>query len=173
MTTYSIGDQVWYATAEITGNRVTCPDCFGKKFLTVILGDDSRVTVNCTGCEAGYEGSKGSIVSYDYKAVVQLSRVNAIEVESDGVRYGLESCYRIAERDMFSSKFAAEVRAAELVKEHERAEKKRLAGKEKDTRSWAWNATYHRGCIKRAERELEYHRAKLDMALTHKKEGKS
>ena len=41
----------------------------------------------------------------------------------------------------------------------------------KDTRSWAWNATYHRGCIRQAEKDLEYHRAKLAVALEHKKAG--
>jgi hypothetical protein len=50
-------------------------------------------------------------------------------------------------------------------------EEHRLATREKPTRTWAWNATYHRGCIRKAEHDLEYHRSKLTVALIHKKEG--
>ena len=39
-----------------------------------------------------------------------------------------------------------------------------------DTHTWAWNVTYHRGCIKRAESDLAYHAAKLAVAKENKEE---
>jgi len=52
----------------------------------------------------------------------------------------------------------------------DRAEREKIATKEKDTRTWAWNASYHRRQIKDAKRQLEYHTAKLNVASLKAKE---
>ena len=55
----------------------------------------------------------------------------------------------------------------ELCKKHRQEELNCLNNlKEQQHRSWAWNATYHRKCLKEALRQVEYHTAKLNVAET-------
>jgi hypothetical protein len=78
---FNLGDHVWYAGISSGQKQIQCPDCFGKKFLTVILGDDSVVTVECPECRKGYYGSSGTILSYDYETSVELCRVEGVEIK--------------------------------------------------------------------------------------------
>jgi len=173
MSRYKIGDTVWHAHAGTKDKWITCPDCFGKRFLTVTLGDDSQVTIDCTACFSGCDTPRGMVKTYSYEANVRSVVITGMESHmkegKEQTRYYFDRCC-LADEDQFSdTKEGAEDRAVELATDHAREEEARLAMKHKDTRSWAWNATYHRGCVKRAERELEYHRVKLSAALKHKK----
>lgn len=173
MSLYKIGDTVWYASAGMRDKWVTCPDCLGKRFLTVTLGDDSQVTIDCTGCSAGCDPPRGMVKTYAYEATVRSVEICGMESHiregKEQTRYYFDGCY-LADEDQFSgTKEGAEDRAVELATDHQREEESRFALKHKDTRSWGWNATYHRGQVKSLERQLEYHRAKLAAAMTHKK----
>lgn len=169
---FSYGEMVWCAEVRSTEKQVKCPDCFGMKYLRVMLGDDSVVTVDCPECERGYLGPQGTVTADDYAAVTEPHMITAIEYsDSDGeFRYGFYQRCGVEESRCFATQEEAVVRAAELQKEYEEREQKRFAAKEKPNRSWAWNATYHRGCLRRAQKYIEYHTKKLAMALEHKKE---
>jgi hypothetical protein len=166
---FSYGEMVWCAEVAPTETRLTCPDCFGKKYLRVILGDDSEVTIDCPGCERGYLGPQGVIMSHDYAATVTARVVMGMEVWDGRFRYSFYQRSGVEESCCFATQEEASTRAVELQKEHEEQEQKRLDNKEKPNRTWAWNATYHRGCLRRANKDIEYHTKKLAMALEHKK----
>jgi hypothetical protein len=171
---FSLGDLVWVASVRWAQKQIRCPDCFGKRFLRVILGDDSQVTVECPECCRGYEGPQGVVGTYDYIASVEPEIVSGLEKdwrdEREVIVYRFNHHSGVVETDCFATKEEAEQRASVLAKEQAEQEAKRLASKEKPNKSWAWNATYHRGEIRRAERDLIYHRSKLEVALAHKKE---
>jgi hypothetical protein len=56
------------------------------------------------------------------------------------------------------------VRSQAMCDEANAAERARVLNKEKDTRTWAWNASYHRREIADAKKRIEYHAAKLAVA---------
>ena len=43
---HNLGDTVWRATVKRSQVHVACPDCFGRRALRVILGDDSEVVID-------------------------------------------------------------------------------------------------------------------------------
>jgi hypothetical protein len=152
MNKYSMGQSVWYARVRGEDEQIPCPDCFGQRFLRVIMGDGSEVSVECTGCKSGYDIPKGTITKHISNAVeVRSLRITGMETGyEDGieiVKYhlGITGCsyYSVAETECFDSSEEAEKRAIEIKAELMASEEKRLLQREKPKRSWAWNATYH------------------------------
>ena len=171
---YKLGDKVWVAFLESREKWVLCPHCCGKRALTVILGDDSRVSIDCDCCRYGYEGSKGYLKSYAWVSGVKESTITKVEQEwPTKVEYGVDGGYRVDQDKVFDTQAGAEVRAQELIVEQEKEELRRIQVKEKVDRNWAWNVRYHRDKIRSAEKDLIYHRSKLAVAQTHVKEEKS
>ena len=178
-TKFNIGDIIYYPVANTKQQWITCPDCMGKKYLTVILGDGTKVTIDCVTCSAGYEPPQGIIIKYEYTGEVKKSTVAGINamgkkieylVDVNGdIEYGCYSCKRLTE--VFATPEEAEVALKPLMEQHEEEERHRLASKEKPNRTWAWNATYHRNEIKRHQKDIEYHTAKMNAAKQYVKEA--
>lgn len=170
---FNIGDEVWFACTQHGEAWVVCPDCFGKRFLTVILGDASQVTVDCTGCQVGYDPPMGKIKIYTYTPEIRKITIDGREEhKSEPTEYKYNSysggCCSAKEHQLFATEKEANLEAERLVKENKKNQQEQITRKEKPTRSWAWNATYHRNQIKEAERQLAYHKSKLAAAETHK-----
>jgi len=166
---YKIGDLIWYAHMKYVSKTVTCPDCFGQKALTVIKGDGSQVSIDC-GCRHGCEGPRGY---YEYTAYVPDVRqvaIQRIEIEGENISYGHSQNYSAQESDMFDNKEDAEKRAVELVAQHEVEELAKIYRKDKHNHTWAWHVRYHRECLKRAMKDIEYHSAKLNVAKVKAKQ---
>ena len=85
---YKIGDTVWYAQLKSVTKSVKCPDCFGDKFLTVIKGDSSQVTIDCAGCSSGYNPPNGYVNYTAYEVAVTPVVIERKEETSLEVRYG-------------------------------------------------------------------------------------
>lgn len=165
---FAIGDRPWHATTEHFEKVLTCPDCLGQKYLTVTMGDGSTVTIDCQLCGPGYNPPCGVVKIHGYKEYVYQTEIDGLEIRAkDGATYQIATSYRVAEGDLFSTKEEAEARAVELQREREQAEADRLKRKEKDKHTWAWHVRYHRSEIKRAEKEIAYHAAKLAAAKEH------
>jgi len=175
MSKFNIGDTAYYAHAGQTQIWIVCPECLGSGRLRVILGDDSEVSIGCVCCERGYEGSLGKIQTYQYRGVVEPVMIRGVETELHGEElreeYKFSGCYSSKAENLFATKEGAAIRAEELIKEYEAEETKRLRHKEKQTKSWAWNVSYHRRQIKDARRQIEYHTAKLSVAPKNPKEA--
>ena len=177
---YKIGDEVWWARTEHVTEYVTCPDCSGKRFVTLILGNGDTHTIDCGNCQAGYEPSTGRVPSYSFAPVVRKITIGGVETQ---LKRGVEVTeYRtvssnggywvIKPSEIFDTEEAARLRANELRAEEQAKEEKRMKAKHFEHRTWAWHVSYHRRNIERAKKELEYHTAKLDVAKSHVKAEK-
>ena len=177
MRKFNIGDKAWIATTEWNKQQITCPDCCGKKTLTVIMGDGSQLVIDCVACAIAYEPPRGYIETHGNIVVVKEVTIDGVEERRDSCEYlyDYHGCSgHIAHNDtIFATKEEAEKRAAELVIERDQEEINRLKAKTKPSRDWAWNASYHRKEIKHCEEQLEYHKKKLHYAETHKRVEKA
>jgi hypothetical protein len=171
---FHLGDWAYRAKLQHSQVEVTCPDCFGRRALRVVLGDDSEVTVECAGCRLGYEPPRGYVHEDRTQAATERVQITKIEMETNNgvpiTYYGGEGLYRTVEADLFTNVETAQVRADALQLEHEQEKRARMQRKEKTTHDWAWHVTYHRRCIKQAQRELDYHTAKLAVSLQKRKD---
>jgi len=174
MTPYNIGDKVWHASRKTTEKKVTCPECFGEKYLTVILGDRSLVTIDCAGCASGYDPPKGYVTYHKQDVEVKLVTICKVEIYSDRTEYGFdgsEHAHHVAkDSDFFSTKPEAEVRAKELAEEYNKEQLAKIHRKEKSHRDWSWHVHYYRKMIRDAEKTIEMAKAKLDVARMKEKE---
>ena len=177
----AIGDKVWYAKSGSEEKSVLCPECFGKKYLKVILGDDSELLIHCVSCsyrpEYSYEEiSTGYVKYYAWSAKPIQLEITGMDIDGLKVEYksatGHGSYYRLNEDEIFDTEEEAKLRANQLSAEHNQDELDKINRKEKNNRTWAWNVHYHRNCIKRAERDLAYHQSKFLSAKAHLKEDK-
>ena len=163
---FNIGDKVWVVVEDgFAREDITCRDCFGKGALTVILGDDSRVSVLCEACKGRGQES------------VHVYRVRFYEREIEGVRRSWgELCYETGgsttERRMI---FTSQTAAYEYAKGLEAAHDKKIAEtperKVKDDKRWSWHVSYYREQIRRAERDIAYATAALAVAQKKAKES--
>jgi hypothetical protein len=176
MSKYNIGDKAWFAGRESVEKSVICPDCFGKKYLTVILGDNSQVTIDCVACvQRGFEPPKGYVTYYGYKIDVSQVTINKVEISPNKTEYRFEQdkhCYIVYETDLFDTKEEAEERAKKLCKEYEEEELEKIHRKHNNNRSWGWNVHYYRRIIRQANKDIEYYTPRLDAAQKYAKEDK-
>lgn len=161
---YMIGDVAWHAEMKHSEARETCPDCFGTKALTVILGDGTQLSIPCAGCAIGCNPPRGYVVYSTYGPDVRQVCIERIEVEKGGVKYGHSERYTSPETDLFDTKEEAEARAQEKAEEYTADAKKRAFARHDNNRTWAWHVHYHRGKIRDAEKSLKYHTENLNAA---------
>ena len=172
---FQIGDQAWRATFDSTPAFVQCPDCCGSGRLRVIMGDDTEVSIDCQNCTRGYLGPQGVLQVYDRAARAELVTITGIEMDADKITYRAQRSpytWLIDDADLFDDEQQAVARAQELGDQLAAEERARIANKEKDTRSWAWNASYHRKAIRAAQQKIDYHTSKLAVAALKVKEVK-
>jgi hypothetical protein len=162
---YEIGQEVWWARFDTVETSVECPDCVGSGYIRCIMGDGTEVTIDCQNCHIGYEQfSRGRIRTYERTPRAEKTKITGMDVTSTKTEYRIPSSYIVEEDRLWLTEEAALEMAQILADEASKQELERIACKEKDTKSWAWNATYHRGCIRRAQKDIEYHTRKLDVA---------
>jgi len=173
---YNINDKVWHASRNSTLEKVTCPECFRKKYLTVTLGGDSQVTIDCAGCSVGIDPPRGFVTYYKQDIDVRLITIDRVEINPDYVEYAFDmvGCgYHLAkDKDLFATKEEAEVRAKELAEEWNKEQLAKIHRKEKNNHTWSWHVHYYRRQIRDAKQTIEYAEKKLDAAKTHVKEEK-
>lgn len=170
---YEFGQEIWYVDTSSKERYITCVDCFGKRYLTVILGDDTVLTVPCETCkERGWSDySSGILVVYDCIATPAQGTINRIEFRRDStIEYGVEGRYSLDEAEIFLNREDAEILAKQVEQEKTAESENKYKNKEKDTRSWSWHVTYHRKQIEDAKRTIEYATKKLNYALEKKRE---
>ena len=171
---FNIGDTVWLASCNSEEHYLTCPDCGGTKTVTVTLWNGEVFVIDCVGCSRGYDRPSGSVSVYNRTPSAMQVVVEGVSLSRGKPEYSVKGIYtyHVPEENLFSTEALALVRADELAAKGNAEEKKRVLGKEKPTRTWAWNVHYHRAAIKRANRDITYHTEKLNAALPHSKEEK-
>jgi ribosomal protein S27E len=170
---FEIGQEVWRASWDSTTAYVTCPDCGGTGRLRVTFHDETQVSIGCQNCAPGYDPPTGRVRVYERHARAFRSVVTGLEMEGTRIRWRTNDSYIVEDEDLFEDEAAALARATEKAAEADREERQRVLTKEKDTRTWAWNASYHRKQIKEAQRQIEYHTAKLNVAAIKAKQDKA
>jgi len=170
---HQIGEVVWLASWEAQPAYVVCPDCGGTGRLRVTFHDETQVSIECRNCSAGFDPPTGRVKVYDRVPRAVEAKITGAEIDGDKVEWRTDQSYRVPEAEIYSNKADALFAAREKARQADREERDRVNQKEKDTRTWAWNASYHRRCIKEAQRQLEYHTAKLAVAVLKAKEGGS
>jgi hypothetical protein len=143
----------------------------------VTFHDETTVSIECQNCSRGYNPPTGRVTRYVREGSIHLGTITGVEVASDGgieyrLRQSENSSWLCKEGDLFSDTGAANARAIELAAEADAEEVRRISQKEKPTRTWAWNASYHRSAIKQANSNLEYHTRKLNAANLKAREEK-
>jgi len=167
-TKYNIGDVVWRPTFDSEQEWVECPECGGTGRLRVTFHDETTVSIECANCSRGYGPPTGKVSRYRrhpeaHRGVISEMRVSATDTEYY-VMSPTGGTWLCREENLSRNHDDAMVMAQALADEVSAEELRRIYRKEKDTRSWAWNASYHRKCIKDAQRNLEYHTKKLNAA---------
>lgn len=170
---FKIGDTVWYAQMKCVPRSVKCPECFGLRYLTVILGDQSEVTIECAGCASGYNPSKGYVDYNAWEPSTIPVTIKGMDVRENETTYWFQEGYGTSKDAIFENRDSAEIRSLELADEHNQEEIAKIHRKEKNNRTWSWHVHYHRDCIRRAEKEIAYHSSKLEVAKLKAKEDKA
>lgn len=166
---FEVGQEIWIGDFHpLAPGYVTCPDCGGTGRLRVTFHDETQVSIECRNCASGYDAPTGRIVVYRQEASARRAVICGFENAHGKTRWhvdGSDCSYRIVDDEQA---FEVEADALAWAKtregQHEEEQRAKIERKEKDTRTWAWNASYHRNCAKRAQHDLEYHTAKLNVA---------
>ena len=167
MPRFKVGDTVWNAKCRWEQIQVVCPTCFGKKEVTLILGNDERVILPCDGCGKGYDGPKGYVTKYNYVVEPETVNITGIEIEIDGTkevaRYRNGS-YSFDEADLSPTREEAYQRAHHkrlLLEEDQRTRADLI--KKLTHKNFSWNANYHMRQAKDLRKQAEYHDEKAKL----------
>lgn len=167
---FQIGDVVWRAATAHRPIRYQCLECAGHGFITVVLGDETKLTIACECCKRGYDGSNGYHDQCEHYESVEMGVVSGVEIDGDSFEYrvptGTNDYWCMKETDLFSDEESAKVRANELSVERTHKQAELHCKKYNANRSWAWNVKYHREAIRRMERDIAYHTLQLNYAKT-------
>jgi hypothetical protein len=136
----------------------------GDGRLRVTFADDTTVSIECRNCTVGYDPPTGYVRVYERTPRATLCTITGYEVTGDNVRWRMDAGHIVDDEDMFANEDDAITRARGMCDEANAAERARVMNKEKDTRTWAWNASYHRDRIRQAHKDIAYHTAKLAVA---------
>jgi len=165
-----IGDKVWYAARDYVRVNIKCPDCLGTGVLTVRFADGKEVNIHCATCGHGYELPTGFVHYYQYQNKAREVVICGADIRPEKTEYRFDTNHIAGEDEFFATKEEADIRAKELADKATLDEMNRLTAKEKPTRTWAWNARYHRDRLKQAEKDVAYHTMKLNAAKIKSKE---
>lgn len=167
MKEYHVGDVVWVARcAPYAEKRVPCPVCFGKREVTLILGNKDTVVLPCENCQLGYDPPTGYVtvrepvvkaerVTIDRVKITETTEGQVREYATNMVTSGAGTTCQILGNDkIFDTEEEALIRATE---DAQKMNNENRNPKAKFDRSYTWNAGYHMREAKRLQRQVEYH----------------
>lgn len=162
-----IGQQVFVAHAYSHAKVwAPCPVCYGKLAVTLELGNGERVSIQCDACGLGFEGPQGRVREYRAASGVRAAVVDGVQVQNNGWRIIVAHAgSEIWGETVFATEAEAEARRVVMHAEVEKdAEHRCMQQREYKRKKPTWLVRYHREQIKRAEKDLAWHRAKLPEA---------
>jgi len=162
MKVFNAGDRVWHAECGIKQVEKNCPVCYGKREVTLILGNDDRVVMPCNYCAPGYESPRGYITEYEYRAEPQQITITEVEVTQTTTgekRKYRSKCYGYDNEDLFATYDEALERCRKVKDEREKEQTTQAKYlKKSKTASYSWNAGYHLKEARRIEKTVAYHK---------------
>lgn len=172
MESKKIGDTVYFCNGHHSEQReVTCPVCFGKLSVVVILGDETRVTIPCEYCGSVYSSPRGVVTIYDFGPLVHHGVLGTIseKTTSAGVRreYGLANDQYAHSENIFATEAEAMSRAVVLCREHSELETERLrVTKNHRIKKLSWVVGYHKREAADHLRQSKYHDERARVVAT-------
>ena len=159
---FKLGDTVYYAKCNYEHIKKTCPICFGKLKVTLILGNDDLVVLPCNYCAPDYDPPCGFVEEYDYVVAAQMVTIDRVTTEVSGKgeqgTYCFNGCYGADESLLFLTKEEALSKAQEIKAQLDQDQATRAEYIKKDKqKSFSWNALYHIREAKRGRKQAEYH----------------
>ncbi len=169
---FNLGDLVfWVEASSNYGKEIPCPMCFGKRFVTIILGNGESELSQCGFCQHGIGAPSGTAKTWEPEAKVMSGAVTGISTR-DGIKF------EVGYRSFHASELFDNEQGAKVVREEKYKEVKESAEhwfKESfinAKKKQIWSNGYHKDCIKSAERTIEWHQYRLGL-IASKKEGAS
>ncbi len=160
---FEIGQEWWLPVAHPRQIEVPCPVCFGNLAVEVILGNGERVGVPCDGCGHGFDGPRGVIEEWSHEPSAQKFVI--AEVSSmHGGRWALNSvtgAYAQFE-DLKRTEAEAMAQAVQNAAAQEESNMRSRQRTRKNVQKSTWSVRYHREQIKDLERQLLWHRGKIE-----------
>lgn len=167
MTKFKVGESVWAASFGSKTVRKPCDTCFGKKEVTLILGNCEQVVLACQACGNNNWGIPlGYHEETEYIAEAELISIDKIsvtftdsgEIAEYETHTGIHGCSIYKECDLFTDEASAIKRAQEKKAIFDQDEAKRHECIKKNIhKSFSWNAHYHLKEAKEHRRLIEYH----------------
>ena len=176
MENVKIGDTIYVSKFGQTQVKIDCPVCFGKKIVTLILGNDAAVEMPCECCGRGCEPPCGYVKEWRMKKGVKTVVVSQIRTRQTAsgneVEYQADS-YIYYAKDVFSTEeeaLAESERRAEQYNIDQETKAEHIKGK--PDKNYSWNAGYHMRQAKKAREQIEYHSKMAKICKARSKAGK-
>jgi hypothetical protein len=159
---FQLGDTYWLPSTSPRHVVEACPVCAGTKVVTVLAGAE-RFVVECDACGLGYQGPQGTVGVWRYEphaAPFIIASVTRLDAEGWTVKSTAGEQARFKTLCATEGDALAASKAACIAQEEHnmRQRNHRRKGVSKTT----WTVRYHSDAIKKLERELAYHRSKLN-----------
>lgn len=152
-----IGDTIWVAHYRREEVQDTCPVCYGKKEVVLILGNGEHCILECDYCAKGYGSPRGVVTDWRYVKSAERIAITGIEIDERGETY---KCGQWCpdESGCFDSEQQALEYAQKLADvENELQETQAECIKKNAHKNFAWNAGYHLREAKRSGESVAYH----------------
>ena len=163
MSKFKVGDKVWNASCRWEKIKQVCPTCFGKKEITLILGNDDRVIIPCKGCSLGYESPSGIVEEYDYIVEPKLVFIDGMSIEIEGDKEKVTykgGCYWYYDENLFVNKEDAAKEAKKKRKTLFEEQSNKVEHIKKNVhKDFSWNASYHIRQANNARKDAARHDA--------------
>lgn len=160
---HNLGDTVFWVESSCNyGKSIPCPMCFGKQYVTIILGDESKTEIECGFCSHGIDRPSGYTKTWEPGAIIKSGKITGFTTR-DYVRYEVDN-KTLTEGEVLTSQDQANaVYLVELEKAKEQAKRNFEEKFVYCKKNQIWQAGYHRQCIERAERTIEWHKYRLGL----------
>ena len=168
----------WARQARTKEVNVPCPVCFGKKRVTLILGDDSEVSIACDHCGRGWVGPRDYVIEHQpimgpvHVCITAIKREETSEGTKVEYRVGPDRSYSTPNlEDLFATEAEAQARCDVLAAELTAKEECRVRKPNGYVLAqYAWSAGHHTAAAADARRSIEYHER---MAIMCKERGRA
>ncbi len=165
----AIGETVYWVESYMHySKKIPCPMCCGKLFVTIILGDESKCDIECGMCSHGLDRATGQSTTWEPTAFIKSGVITGISTR-EGAKYEVGYTSIFQHECFDSEEDAVPTRDKKLKEEQDRAAQFHKDNFVHMKKSQVWSAGYHRDCLERAERTIEWHKARLNMIAERKK----